>query len=129
METENDCMSIKQMIMESMKGTIFAEVGADVKGNYKSITISNKKKYKGVNWDRTLEKKGLAMIQTDSIMIAKYILGRVMKVMRSDMTDGDKTQKFINIVGSVKSSIQNKRLTRYGWSRRREYRGKRTIST
>lgn len=42
-------MIVMDRIWKKVLNTIFADVGADIKGNYESIVISTKKKYKGVN--------------------------------------------------------------------------------
>ncbi|KAL0764345.1 hypothetical protein CaCOL14_013187 [Colletotrichum acutatum] len=60
-ETEHGCKDkvhlIKQFVVKDRKATIFAEVGmdvgADVKGDYRSTIISAKRKRNGVKWGDT----------------------------------------------------------------------------
>ncbi len=42
-------------------------MGADIKGNYRLIVNSAKKKYEAVNWDGTLDTKELVMVKKDSL--------------------------------------------------------------
>lgn len=113
-KTESECMAgglrVKAKIREITRGTVFDTVGADIKGNYKSIVISAKKKYEGLNWDGSLHTKGLAMVKKDSLPIVKYALSRVMDVLNNDDSDADKVESLTTLVGKVMIAIQNGKL-------------------
>lgn len=113
-ETEIACttagMRVKGAVYELMSSTVFASVGADVKGNYKSIVISAKKKYEAVNWDGTLETKGLAIVKKDSLPIVRYALSRVMSVLNSADTDEMKIERLLRLVGGIMVALQNGKL-------------------
>ncbi|KAH7302969.1 hypothetical protein B0I35DRAFT_485531 [Stachybotrys elegans] len=64
-----------------MRGTVFEQVGADIKGNYKSIATSSKKEYEGVLWDGFLDTKGLAPVKD-----VRYVMRKALDVINSDMT-------------------------------------------
>jgi DNA polymerase elongation subunit (family B) len=108
--TEAGCMTgglkVKSKIKEITKGTVFERISADIKGNYSSIVISAKKKYEGVNWDGSLDTKGLAIVKKDSLPIVKYSLSKVMTVLNSDLSDKQKVESLITIVGKVMHGIQ-----------------------
>ena len=101
---------VKKAINEVMSETVFSGVGADVKGNYRSIVISAKKKYEAVNWDGTLDTKGLAMVKKDTPPIVRYSLARVMTVLNSEDEDEIKVEKLIRLVGKIMSSLQSGEL-------------------
>lgn len=103
-------MEVKKKIYEMTRNTPFASVGADIKGNYRSIVISAKKKYEAVSWEGELETKGLAMIKKDSLRIVKYTLSKVMNVLNSDYETLIKTEKLMIIVSSVMKAIQFDKL-------------------
>ena len=51
-KSETECITagikVKLKICEISRGRVFSSIGADVKGNYKSIVISAKKKHEGL---------------------------------------------------------------------------------
>lgn len=112
--TELSCMTaalrVKEAIHKRMNGTVFASVGADVKGNYKSIVISAKKKYEAVAWDGSLETKGLAIVKKDSLPIVKYTLTQVMSILNSDDTDANKTEDLLRLIGKIMITLQSGRM-------------------
>lgn len=86
-DTETACMTagvrLKNAIYILTLGRILASVGANVKGNYKSIVISAKMNYEAVNWDDTLETKGLAIVKKDSLSLVRSPLSQTMKVLNN----------------------------------------------
>jgi len=112
--TETACntagMKVKTAISKMMKKTVFASVGADVKGNYSSIVISAKKKYEAVMWDGELETKGLAMVKKDSLPIVRFSLAEVMKVLNSDDTDKIKNEKLVMLMGKIMVALQDNKI-------------------
>ena len=112
--TETACntagMKVKTAISKMMKKTVFASVGADVKGNYSSIVISAKKKYEAVMWDGELETKGLAMVKKDSLPIVRFSLAEVMKVLNSDDTDKIKNEKLVMLMGKIMIALQDNKI-------------------
>lgn len=113
--SEISCMTaalkVKKSIYEHMNGTVFASVGADVKGNYSSIVISAKKKYEAVCWDGTLETKGLAIVKKDSLPIVRYVLSQVMAILNNDDGNEAKTETLMTLVGKVMNVLQSGRLS------------------
>lgn len=103
-------VKVKDAIYALMSGTVFASVGADIKGNYQSIVISAKKKYEAVNWDGTLETKGLAIVKKDSLPIVRYVLSQTMSVLNSSDTDEWKTERLMRLVGKVMIALQSNKL-------------------
>ncbi|CVL09223.1 uncharacterized protein FMAN_15461 [Fusarium mangiferae] len=85
------------------------DLGADVKGNYKSIIVSSKKRYEAVPWEDSVETKGLA-IEKDTNPIAKYALSRTMEILNSDMSNEDKVERLVALVGTLMECIQEERL-------------------
>ncbi|RYP54113.1 hypothetical protein DL768_001115 [Monosporascus sp. mg162] len=79
--SESECnaaaLRIKSAISRQMKGIVFERIGADVKGNYRSIVISSKKKYEGVLWNGDLDTKGLAPIKKDTLPIVRFVMKKV----------------------------------------------------
>lgn len=65
--TEDECMNAaaqpKFAIDESMIETSFAEIGADVKGNYRTILITARKKYAVADWNDNMETKGMTPVK------------------------------------------------------------------
>jgi DNA polymerase elongation subunit (family B) len=55
--------------------------------------ISAKKKYEGLNWDGSLDTKGLAMVKKDSLPTVKYTLSKIMDTLNSDDMNEDKIEK------------------------------------
>lgn len=100
-------LKVKRAIYETTKGTVFQEVGADIKGNYSSIVISAKKKYEAVNWDGSLDTKGLAVVKKDALPIVKYAMSKVLEVLNSSFTDEEKMQALIKIVSGIMRALQN----------------------
>ena len=100
-------MRVRDSINKRLCDTVFADVGADMKGNYSSIVITAKKKYEAVNWDGSLETKGLAMVKKDSLPIVKYCLSVVMSVLNSSHTDETKTAILTTTVGKVMRKLQD----------------------
>ncbi|KAI6986063.1 hypothetical protein KC359_g8924 [Hortaea werneckii] len=113
-KTETSCMTggskVKRKIIELTKGTIFSDVGADIKGNYESIVISAKKKYQAVLWDGSLETKGLAMVKKDSLPIVRYCLSMTLGVLNSPFDYDKKITELIKIVSGVMKALQNGKL-------------------
>lgn len=112
--SQTSCMTaalkVKEAITRRMIGTVFASVGADVKGNYKSIVISAKKKYEAVAWDGSLETKGLAIVKKDSLPIVRYTLIQVMDILNNDSTNADKTEDLLTLMGKVMITLQSGRM-------------------
>ena len=113
-ETEDACMAagamVKSAVGAMMDKTVFAAVGADIKGNYSSIVISAKKKYEAVMWSGDLETKGLAMVKKDSLPIVRFVLSEVMRVLNNSDTDAGKTETLITLVGKTMIALQNNKL-------------------
>lgn len=113
-ETEAECMqrgmSIKTQIDESMAGTVFREVEADIKGNYMSVVISSKKKYEGVLWDGTVDTKGLAPVKKDTLPIVRYVMTEVLSVLNSDDTKESKNERLIGFLSKVLIKLQSGKL-------------------
>ncbi|KAI1291212.1 hypothetical protein F5Y03DRAFT_403558 [Xylaria venustula] len=110
-ETELSCMTtamkIKTAISTQMLGTIFEKVGADVKGNYKSIAISSKKKYEGVLWNGSLDTKGLAPVKKDILPIVRFAMTKVLNIINSDDQDSEKRMKLVKLVGGIIHSVKS----------------------
>jgi len=113
-ENESECMNrglqIKTKIYEEMKGTVFESIGADIKGNYMSILISSKKKYEAVSWDGEVETKGLAPVKKDTLPIVKFVVSRVLAVINSPMSKGDKTESVIRIMSRTMNALMNDKI-------------------
>lgn len=103
-------MKVKTAIQRITKGTVFEGVGADIKGNYESIVITAKKKYEAVNWDGSLDTKGLPIVKKDSLPIVRYALTRVLNVLNSSSSDSEKTQRLVRIVSRIMIALQNGKL-------------------
>lgn len=103
-------IKVKKAITELTKGTAFANVGADVKGNYESIVISAKKKYEAVNWDGSLDTKGLAIVKKDTLPIVRYALSLVLKVLNSSFSEQQKIDKLVKIVSGIMKTLQQGKL-------------------
>lgn len=109
--TESSCMTsamrIKAEISKYTKGTLFERVGADVKGNYRSIAISSKKKYEGVLWNGEIETKGLAPVKKDTLPVVQYCVKRVLSVLNSDITDDEKKSQMVSFMGGVMTAVRD----------------------
>ena len=92
-----------------MSEIVFAFVGANVKGNYKSIVISIKKKYEVVSWDGSLKTKGLTIVKKDSLSIVRYTLSRATNIL-NDETNELKIESLLALVDRVMNSLQFERL-------------------
>ncbi|KAF4415886.1 hypothetical protein FACUT_13019 [Fusarium acutatum] len=91
---------------EHSKGTPFEEVGADAKGNYKSIVVSRKKNCDAVLRDDSMETKALGIVKKDIIPVTKYGLSRAMEIRNSDLTEADRVEKLVTLVGSLMACIR-----------------------
>jgi DNA polymerase elongation subunit (family B) len=113
-EDEESCMNkgevVKQKIVERVKGTVFENVGADIKGNYMPIVITSKKKYEAVMWSGEVETKGLAPVKKDTLPIVKYVISRVLTVLNGPGTKTDMNEKLIEIRSTVVRAIKNNKL-------------------
>ncbi|KAM5368295.1 hypothetical protein ACJZ2D_009563 [Fusarium nematophilum] len=94
--TESECMAGEregETRIKITKGIVFEKISAYIEGNYKSIMLSAKKKYEGMNWDGSLDTKGLAVVK-------RYTLSRVMAMLSGDLAGREKTEKLVMHVGS-----------------------------
>ncbi|KAL9122241.1 MAG: hypothetical protein Q9187_001193 [Circinaria calcarea] len=112
--TENECMDIgrklKENIDKSMIGTPFENVKADIKGNYRSILITTRKKYAVVNWDGTSETKGMTPVKRDTLPIAKYVATRVLDIIHSQLQFEVKKKNITMFLGKIMRMIEDNKL-------------------
>lgn len=62
-ECDEAGMKLKMLIDESITGTPFEKVKADMKGNYKYMLITTRKKYSTVDWDGLIETKRMTPVK------------------------------------------------------------------
>jgi len=111
---EDECMSagmsLKKAIDESLVGTPFEQIGADIKGNYKMILITARKKYTVVDWRDEMETKGMTPVKKDTLPIARYAASKVLSMIMSDDTY-TKTRKNVTMfLGKLLTALQNNKL-------------------
>ncbi|KAK5162688.1 uncharacterized protein LTR77_011241 [Saxophila tyrrhenica] len=109
--TESDCMDeaerLKKAIDTSMVGTPFEQIGADIKGNYKMILITARKKYTVVDWKDEMETKGMTPVKKDTLPIARYAASKVLSMVMSD-NDYSKTRTTVTLfLGKLFTALQN----------------------
>ncbi|KAF3009533.1 hypothetical protein E8E13_004868 [Curvularia kusanoi] len=99
---------VKEKIVE---GTVFENVGADIKGNYMSIVITSKKKYEAVMWSGKVETKGLAPVKKDTLPIVKYVMSRSLSVFNSPLTKEEMNEELVDLLSSVLGLIKDGKLS------------------
>lgn len=109
--TEIECMNaaedLKGSIDESTSGTPFRDVGADIKGNYKSILITARKKYAVVDWHDIMETKGMTPVKKDTLPIARYAASKILSITNSDMTHEAKKGQITKFLGRLFNSLDD----------------------
>ncbi|KAK2591532.1 hypothetical protein QQS21_010782 [Conoideocrella luteorostrata] len=113
-KTKDECddagMNLKRLIDESLSGTPFENVKADLKGNYKYILITTRKKYSTVEWNGTVETKGMAPVKRDTIPIAKYVTNNVLKMINTPKTKEEKKRNVTEFLGKTIDAVNNNKL-------------------
>ncbi|KAI8930484.1 hypothetical protein NX059_012434 [Plenodomus lindquistii] len=110
--TEEECYNagarVAENIVKANKGTLFVNVGADIKGNYQSIEIISKKKYTAIDWNLLLETKGLAIVKKDTMPVAKHALSVAMIFLNRPGSDENKVGKLVKGLGPVFRALEIK---------------------
>jgi DNA polymerase elongation subunit (family B) len=112
--TEEECMDmatkLKKAIERSLVGTPFEEIGADVKGNYKTILITARKKYAVVDWNDEMETKGMTPVKKDTLPIARYAASKVLNIVTSEMSHDGMKKNITMFLGKLLMALQNNKL-------------------
>lgn len=103
-------LKLKTFIDESLVDTLFKNVKADLKGNYKHMLIISRKKYSTVDWNNTVETKGMTPVKRDTLPIAKYITRKVLSIINSSMSFEDKKRETTIIVGKTMDAVKSNKL-------------------
>ena len=113
-KTEEECMNmaekLKKAIDERTVGTPFENVKVDIKGNYRSILITARKKYAVVNWDGTSETKGMTSLKRDTLPIAKYVTTNVLDIIHSQTSFETKKKNITMFLGKVMRALEDNKL-------------------
>lgn len=108
-KTKEECdeagTRLKKLIDESIAGTPFEKVKADMKGNYKYMLITSRKKYSTVDWDGEVETKGMSPVKRDTLPIAKYVTRNVLAMINNDHTYEQKKRNITELLGRVMNAI------------------------
>ena len=114
-ETEDECMSaavkLKERIQLAMDGTPFQPVGADVKGNYKMVLITSRKKYAMVHWNDVVETKGMAPVKKDVLPIARYATNKVLDIIKRPTTHEVRRMRVRNFIGKLMTAVDSGKLS------------------
>lgn len=113
-KTKEECdtagLRLKKLIDESLVDTPFENVKADMKGNYKHMLITSRKKYSTVDWDGVVETKGMSPVKRDTIPIAKYVTTKVLAIINTSNSYEVKKKSVTEFLGKVITAINNGKI-------------------
>ncbi|XP_044715186.1 DNA polymerase family B domain-containing protein [Hirsutella rhossiliensis] len=113
-KTRDECdvagMRLKELVDKSLIGTPFENVKADMKGNYKHMLITTRKKYSTVDWDGLVETKGMTPVKRDTLPIAKYVTKNVLAMINNTNPFETKKRNVTEFLGKVMTTINSDKL-------------------
>lgn len=72
---------------------------ADMKGNYKYMLITTRKKYSTMDWNNVVETKGMSPVKRETLPIAKYVTKNVLAMINSGNSSEDKKKNVTQFLG------------------------------
>ncbi|KAK3614682.1 hypothetical protein LTR56_027089 [Elasticomyces elasticus] len=103
-------MGLKKNIDKSLVGTPFEHIGADIKGNYKTILITARKKYAVVDWDNHMETKGMTPVKKDTLPIARYAASKVLNMVTSGIEHEEMKRNITQFLGKLLKALEDNKL-------------------
>ncbi|KAF4460195.1 DNA polymerase (pol2) [Fusarium albosuccineum] len=107
--TEIECKTagerLKMLIDESLLGTPFENVKADLKGNYKYMLITSRKKYSTVDWKGLVETKGMTPVKRDTLPLAKYVTNKVLAMINTSDAFETKKRNVTMFLGKTMAAV------------------------